>query len=271
MRDASLMLGKKEKLLALLLAVLLQGLLLAFIFWVPAEESQGQAKAAGTGGLEISLGPAGSATGGPKQEEGIEQSEPETPELKQPEKKPEPKPESKPKSKPKPEPKPKPESEPKALPLAKPVPQPEVLNQAEAASEPEQETLTPPPATLTGNNGQSGDQETGTTGNGNNTAGGGLSGKTDDYAATLLAWLEKHREYPRRARMRRQEGTVLLHFVIDRNGRVLEHRIEKSSGFSILDEEVLKMLQRAQPLPAMPDDIDMEQLALAVPVQFFLR
>jgi len=266
MRDASLMLGNKEKLLALVLAVFLQCLLLAFIFWIPPEETQGQAKAAGTGGIEISLGPAGSAAGGLKQEEGVEQPEPETPELKQPEKTPEPKPEPKPKPTPKPEPK----TEPKPLPLAKPAPQPEPLNQVEAL-ESVQEAVTPPPATPAGNNGQRGDQKTGTTGSGNNTSGGGLPGETEDYAATLLAWLEKHREYPRRARMRRQEGTVLLSFVIDRNGRVLEHRIEKSSGFSILDDEVLKMLERAQPLPGMPKHFDRDQLALVVPVQFYLR
>jgi len=105
----------------------------------------------------------------------------------------------------------------------------------------------------------------------NNSAGGGLPGDTRDYAATLLAWLEKHREYPRRARMRRQEGTVLLFFVIDRQGKVLEHRIEKSSGFSILDEEVLEMLERAQPLPGMPGHLDQDRLELVVPVQFYLR
>jgi protein TonB len=257
--------GRKEKLFALLLAVLLQALLLIVIFWAPVEDSQGQAKAAGTGGVEISLGPAGSAAGGPKQLEGSEQAEPEAKPKPKPKPEPKPEPEAKPKPEPKPEPKPKPKPEPKPKPVQ------DVLPKTETPVVTEQQQAAPPPAMLADTNGKSGTRDAQDNGSGNNTAGGGQPGETEDYAATLLAWLEKHREYPRRARMRRQEGTVLLSFVIDRNGRVLEHRIEKSSGFSILDDEVLKMLERAQPLPGMPEHLDREQLALVVPVQFYLR
>jgi len=87
----------------------------------------------------------------------------------------------------------------------------------------------------------------------------------------LLAWLEHYKEYPRRARLRRQQGTALLYFIIDRTGRVLNYRLHQSSGHRILDNEVLSMIQRAQPLPPIPDKIDREQLELIVPVQFFLR
>lgn len=39
----------------------------------------------------------------------------------------------------------------------------------------------------------------------------------------------------------------------------------------VLDAEVQKMIERAQPLPAMPDTKDNSTLELVVPVQFFLR
>jgi len=101
--------------------------------------------------------------------------------------------------------------------------------------------------------------------------GRGLPGDTRDYAATLLAWLERHKEYPRSARLRRQEGTVMLYFVVDREGRVLAHRIDKGSGYPALDAGVLAKIERAQPLPAMPAHMDKPTLELVVPVQFFLR
>src|SRR3546814_21089932 len=41
-------------------------------------------------------------------------------------------------------------------------------------------------------------------------SGGGAPGAFVDYKAQLYAWLDKHKEYPRRARLRRQEGTALL-------------------------------------------------------------
>lgn len=64
---------------------------------------------------------------------------------------------------------------------------------------------------------------------------------------------------------------MLLYFVVDREGHVLDYRIEQSAGHAALDEEVQKMIERAQPLPAMPDTMDKETLELVVPVQFFLR
>ena len=91
-----------------------------------------------------------------------------------------------------------------------------------------------------------------------------------DYAAVLLAWLERHKEYPRPARRRGQEGVVLLYVLIDREGRVLQSRIEESSGYPLLDNAVLDMLERAAPVPPLPDDMPQERLELVLPVQFFM-
>lgn len=100
--------------------------------------------------------------------------------------------------------------------------------------------------------------------------GGGVPGASADYMAELRAWLEKHKQYPRRARRLRQEGTALLYFVMDSEGRVLEYRIRESSGHESLDEAVTTMIERAQPLPGFPEGMDQGRLALVVPVQFLL-
>ncbi|NGP52424.1 energy transducer TonB, partial [Thioalkalivibrio sp. XN8] len=119
--------------------------------------------------------------------------------------------------------------------------------------------------------GRDGPRDATETGSGEAAAAGGLPGANRDYAATVLAWLERHKHYPRRARLRRQEGTVLLYFVVDRAGTVLEYRLEQSSSYPVLDQEVLAMIERAQPLPPMPDELGQERLELIVPVEFFLR
>ncbi len=87
----------------------------------------------------------------------------------------------------------------------------------------------------------------------------------------ILAWLEKHKEYPRQSQLRRQQGTAVLHFELDRQGRVLRYRIRTSSGFPELDREVEAMIKRAEPLPPMPADMTQAKLELLVPVQFRLR
>lgn len=122
-----------------------------------------------------------------------------------------------------------------------------------------------------GAGGRSGVQASPNAGDANDTSGGGLPGAAADYMAQLQAWLEKHKEYPRRAQLRRQQGTALLYFVMDRDGQVIEYRLQESSGYELLDREVSAMIKRAQPLPKMPDDLRQARLELVVPVQFFLR
>lgn len=99
----------------------------------------------------------------------------------------------------------------------------------------------------------------------------GQAGPPADFIGRLRAKLERAKVYPRAAQMRRQEGVTHLRFTMDRGGKVLAWTIERSSGFPALDTEVEAMLQRAQPLPALPEDMPDQQLELIVPVQFFLR
>jgi protein TonB len=124
---------------------------------------------------------------------------------------------------------------------------------------------------LVGNRGKAGSGARAATGAAEGHSGGGAPGAFVDYKAQLLAWLEKHKEYPRRARLRRQEGTALLEFVMDRTGRVLEYRIVESSGYKLLDEEVVAMIERASPLPTPPAAMAGESFNYTVPIWFNQR
>jgi len=100
---------------------------------------------------------------------------------------------------------------------------------------------------------------------------GGVPGVRQDYLAALQAWLNRHKEYPRRARLRRQEGTALLYFAIDRQGRVLDYALRRGSGHKALDRAVIEMIERAAPLPEMPAGMARARLEVTVPVRFALR
>jgi protein TonB len=89
--------------------------------------------------------------------------------------------------------------------------------------------------------------------------------------AEVAAWLARHKDYPRNARRRRQEGTGVLTFVMDRDGRVLEARLARSSGHDALDSAILEMISRAEPLPRIPQGMGAARLELSVPVSFELR
>jgi protein TonB len=91
-----------------------------------------------------------------------------------------------------------------------------------------------------------------------------------DWQARLLAHLEQNKRYPASALSRRQQGVTHVRFVMNRGGRVLTARVERSSGHPALDRAALDMLTRAQPLPRPPAEILAEPIELVVPVEFFV-
>jgi protein TonB len=71
------------------------------------------------------------------------------------------------------------------------------------------------------------------------------------YAALANAWLNRHKRYPETARQRGEEGRAVLHFAVERSGRVIEYTIVKSSGYPDLDAAIEEMMRGAT-LPPFP-------------------
>jgi protein TonB len=90
------------------------------------------------------------------------------------------------------------------------------------------------------------------------------------YFARLMAWLQRHKTYPAELKRAKKQGTVLLNFSIGRRGELLSARVAASSGEPMLDQAALAMLQRASPMPALPDDLGLDTLTLTVPVEYSL-
>lgn len=101
--------------------------------------------------------------------------------------------------------------------------------------------------------------------------GPGPAGLREDDLATLRAWLERHKVYPQNARARRQTGTGTLQFTVERSGRVADYRVTETTGHSLLDRAVVTMIERAKPLPAIPEALQLERLEVMVPVAFALE
>lgn len=91
------------------------------------------------------------------------------------------------------------------------------------------------------------------------------------FEALLLAHLEKFKRYPPEARMRRHQGVGYIQFTMDRQGKVLSYKLYRSSTFQSLDDEILALIVRAQPLPAIPADRPEQTLDFIVPVNFTLH
>ena len=91
------------------------------------------------------------------------------------------------------------------------------------------------------------------------------------WQSALAAHLERFKHYPRAARARHVQGMAKVAFTIDHEGRLLSSQIVQSSGSSLLDQETLDMLARAQPMPKPPGNAPDNQLSFVVPVHFNVR
>ena len=101
---------------------------------------------------------------------------------------------------------------------------------------------------------------------------------TPDTSNAVLTWkpqivalLDRNKRYPESAQARREQGVVQVFFSLDRKGRLIESRVLRSSGSSLLDEEALALLLRAEPFPAPPRELPGDKVNLTVPIRFNLE
>ncbi len=88
----------------------------------------------------------------------------------------------------------------------------------------------------------------------------------------IVALLERNKRYPPSAQSRRQQGVAQVFFSLDRQGRVIESRVVRSSGAAALDEEAIALVRRAQPFPTWPArEFPGERVDLSVPIRFNLK
>lgn len=92
----------------------------------------------------------------------------------------------------------------------------------------------------------------------------------DAYARTLSAEIARQRRYPAVARMRGWQGTAVLAITLSPAGAVLKSSLSRSSGHAVLDEQALKMVAEASPLPIAPPPLHGRTLEFELPVVFAL-
>ena len=104
-------------------------------------------------------------------------------------------------------------------------------------------------------------------------AGGGDPAADIQYVRRLTAWLERNKRYPTKSRRRREEGTVLLNFTIDREGRLIDYQLIQKAPYPTLNASVEQMIKRASPLPPPPSTMQAEAqtISFTVPINFSLN
>jgi len=109
-------------------------------------------------------------------------------------------------------------------------------------------------------------------GNGTGGNGGALAGCLDPV--WMRAVSERVRQffyYPGAALAVHRTGLVMVHFVVRRNGQIDRLAISKSSGDDGLDKAATEIMQKAQPLPPIPDRMHTERVDGELPINFGVR
>ena len=91
------------------------------------------------------------------------------------------------------------------------------------------------------------------------------------YAQQLSRTLARQQGYPRLAALRGWEGEVRLRLHIARKGNLLAIDVDRSSGYDILDQHALQLVDASGPLPALPDELGSNEIQITVPVSYKLR
>lgn len=89
------------------------------------------------------------------------------------------------------------------------------------------------------------------------------------YLGKLRREVERHKTYPRRARLRREEGEVQVRFRIDHRGRVTEVALVRGSGSAVLDRHVESLMAGLE-FPPPPESIRVAGKSITLPVRFSL-
>lgn len=102
------------------------------------------------------------------------------------------------------------------------------------------------------------------------TASGNRKGEVRElnYEDQVMLWLKRHGTYPYAAAIYELEGTVMLKFVINRQGEILNYQLLKQSKWHLLNLAVRQMMRRASPVPPIPPEIAKNEMTFTIPVHF---
>ena len=93
----------------------------------------------------------------------------------------------------------------------------------------------------------------------------------DGYRRRLGELFARQQEYPRIAALRGWEGEVRLRLKVARKGQLLSIHLDRTSGFDVLDQHALAMLETLASLPPLPEALEANEIQVVVPINYKLK
>jgi len=101
-----------------------------------------------------------------------------------------------------------------------------------------------------------------------------VEGKTaarEQYFSTIRGLIERKKQYPKVARLRKLEGRVVIEFELFPSGEVKSIRVAEGSRFDILNRAGTRAVEAAGPYPRPPAGLFSGNILLRIPVAFELN
>lgn len=156
----------------------------------------------------------------------------------------------------------------------RPVPPPRPVQRAQTTAPPR--PAAPPPAASSSSS--IGEQQStasllssSAAGASNSDLAAGHGGLRNDYLSRVFRHIEPYRVYPPSARENRQSGRVVTRVTINRDGQLVDARVERSSGWPIIDAAEIAAIRRAMPLPPVPNGMPGDPIVLILPMNYGMR
>jgi len=96
-------------------------------------------------------------------------------------------------------------------------------------------------------------------------------GSLAQYRLVVMSVARRYKRYPPLALENHWQGKVEIRMTIGADGSISSLTVRSSTGHSVLDEQALDMIQRAQAVAQLPPALIGRQFVVDVPIEFALR
>jgi pilus assembly protein CpaC len=97
------------------------------------------------------------------------------------------------------------------------------------------------------------------------------SNPTERYIQQVTEYLGNNISYPWTAKQAKIEGAVVLNLHLAKSGDLLESNVGSSSGYSVLDENAMRIARQIIPYPPFPKEVSEQDLWLQIPVEYKIK
>ncbi|GHF14111.1 hypothetical protein GCM10017044_05250 [Kordiimonas sediminis] len=94
------------------------------------------------------------------------------------------------------------------------------------------------------------------------------AGDMKSWQQAVVKMVQKNQKYPRSAVSREIEGKAKVRISVAADGAITTYEIAEATGETVLDREIPKLMERLNPLPALPEG--QTELTFVLPLNWSL-